>query len=108
MKFLDLSESMLILLVAGLLLFSIIRFIKAFYKNTLVSLELIKLSKRGNRLMEFLFSLNLIFLISIIFNIIIANGAYHIDLLGILIYIIGVAIFLNVFVSIIRNKPYLR
>lgn len=89
--------------VAGIIiLISIIRFVRTFYINPQKAMQLIRLDKRAYLIFTLFLSMNFIFAVGYIFQI--NSNDNNSDLVAILIYALGTAIFFIALSSVISKK----
>lgn len=95
-------DAIIIAVVGLIVLVSILRFIRAFYVNPNRAVQLIRLNKNAYIYFMSFLSMNFIFTLGYVFQIIyIINNS---DLIGILIYAIGTSAFFILLTSIISKK----
>ncbi len=100
----NLIESVIILILGSFVMFSVVQFSRYFYRNPDTAIRRIVLNKRTVWLLTMLFSLNFVFTLGYLITMLPRNMNSHIDLLGILVYIAGTAIFLFFVATIISRK----
>ena len=86
----DIYIAIAIIAMSLFMLFSLLRFIRVFYKNPQVSVQRIRLNKNSYLSFSFMLILNLIFTLGFVSDIFF--GTQDIDLVAILFYVIGLSI----------------
>ncbi|MCL4391124.1 hypothetical protein M1112_00315 [Candidatus Parvarchaeota archaeon] len=99
-------EAAVIAIVGVVIIVSVLRFIRAFYRNPTSAVQLIRLNNNSVYVFILFLSMNFIFTLGYIFQIVyIVNNS---DLIAILIYAIGTAFFFSSLTRIISKKYKLK
>ncbi|EFD92657.1 MAG: hypothetical protein BJBARM5_0615 [Candidatus Parvarchaeum acidophilus ARMAN-5] len=95
-------EAIAIGVVGIIILISMIRFVRSFYVNPQKAMQLIRLSRKAYLIFTLFLSMNFVFAVGYILQIL--SEANNYDLVAILIYALGTAIFFTALSSVISKK----